>query len=119
MQLGVVSGDSPVYPYAAVLFAVAFVGILIVMFSKNAPLKRLALPVALAAFHACAFLIIVGGSKLAGRPLVLGGIGLALTANAVRVGSSVRFCVQCGATTPRIQSPPWHCAACRDRSGTP
>ena len=83
------------------------------------PLKRIVLPGTLGAFSLSVFLIILGDGRFGTAPLVLGGIVLALVANALYVQYAVRFCTDCGATTARIGKEPWRCASCGDRTRTP
>lgn len=115
MELGHITGDSPYFAFVLALFIPSFLGILFVIVSKDATRKRLVLPATLVTFHACVFLIIYADGRFGRSPAVLAAIVAALAANAGYVAYALRYCVECGATTARIESEPWRCAGCRTR----
>jgi hypothetical protein len=119
MELGVITGESPYFPFIMALFLPAVAGIFFVVISTNVARKRIVLPATLLAFHAAVLLIILGDGRFGSSPKVLAAITVGLVANAIGTFYAIRFCTVCGKTTQRIDSAPWRCADCRQTSRTP
>ena len=71
-------------------------GILLVIFSRNVTIKRVALPITLIVFHWMVFVIIRRSNALPGLPAI--GLIALLASNALYVLRVIRFCPKCGRT---------------------
>jgi hypothetical protein len=80
----------------AVLFALSFAGIVFVLVSQAASVKRLVLPLTLVVFHVMSFLIFRRSGALANVPAAL--LLVALAANAGMVWWRIGYCNVCGRT---------------------
>ena len=90
------SARIPLTADVAVLFALSFAGIVFVLVSQAASVKRLVLPLTLVVFHVMAFLILQRSGALANVPVAL--LVAALAANAIMVWWRVGYCSACGRT---------------------
>ena len=102
----------PMTPGLAIAFALSMTGILLLLFSRNVAIKRVALPIMLVVFHWMVFVIIRRSGALPGLPTI--GLIALLAANAIYVLRVVRFCPTCGRT---FQGSLWgdtdiRCATC-------
>jgi LSD1 subclass zinc finger protein len=86
----------PMTPGLAIAFVISMTGIALLLFSRNASIKRVALPVMLVAFHWMVFVVIRRSGALLGVPTI--GLIALLAANAYYVFRVVRFCPTCGRT---------------------
>lgn len=103
------SARIPLTPDMAVLFALSFIGIVFVLFSPAASVKRLVLPVTLLVFHVMAFLVLHRSGAIAGLRTVL--IAAALAANAGMVWWRIDYCGLCGRTVAD-RGPAIRCVSC-------
>jgi hypothetical protein len=92
------SSSSPYFPYAGALFGLAFVGILVVLFSRNVLLKRRVLPASIALFSLCCLLVLSASGKLGASWPAHVGAAILLLANGLWVYKVIRFCPGCGKT---------------------
>ena len=104
--------STPITLGLAIAFAASFVGIVFVIFSKDARLKRVILPLTLLIFSAMVYVIIQRAGALASWPSFL--VPALLLLNAAWVFRSIRSCDLCGRS---VQVPITHkgrvvCGAC-------
>lgn len=107
--------DSPLFPYVAAAFALSVICIGLLFLSKDVPVKRVVLPVLLAAFSACVYMVVYGSGKLGSGLLIHGFVILAVLGNAVWVYSRISFCAACGATVADLAAGSSLCSDCAQR----
>ena len=107
----------PITPTLGALFAISFAGIAFVLLSRNARLKRIALPVTLLAFSTGFYLAARESSALANMPAFV--LPLFLLGNAIWVLTAIRSCESCGRTIKVAfgKARPHLCPACAGRVG--
>lgn len=89
---------TPMGPHIMVLFVATFLGMAFIAWSRNVPLKHIALPIVLTTFSSTAYLIVTGDSQHSPDRFTRLLIILGLFANAVWAYISTRYCPECGIT---------------------
>lgn len=93
-------------------FAVSFVGLSFVFWSRNVPAKRVVLPITLAIFSGLLFEL-YRGAMLRPSNNVLTLLAVALAVNALWMMRRVHYCAQCGRTFQRgLPGDKTHCPTC-------
>ena len=106
------SSNSPLAPVVAFCFVLSGLGVLFVILSDNAALKRRVFPVTLVLFYSMAFLVVWGSGRLGGGALATAGVIAALVASALLTYAQIVFCVDCGVTMRRPGDGEVRCPNC-------
>ena len=106
------SSDAPLYPTIAACMVLSGVGIVVLTFSDNSPLKRRIFPGILAICCLAASLLVWGSDRLGGGTLGKAGLIALLVAGALWSYTQIGFCVDCGVTMRRQKDGEVRCPNC-------